>query len=439
MKPDRHLLPLAVLAVSLGLLTWLLMGAKALGAQTPQIAWSRDLEPVVLSADRFPAFAGAPLGELFAYAYSGGGWAQIPFQVDEVDAGGVYTVEDGLLDANDELVFMARDLGNEAAPWQWIADAEARSHLRYQVAVANPLNPAELGWVYVYRSSTLAPASADYVAWDAANDRVLAGTYVADFAPAVHPGLDALELNGSGVDALDRSKVRIEATCWVGPIPINATLTEEDLDEQFDATPDVDGPVRVGSGGAQGVSWFYPSLYQSQWTMSVGDLEPPPPCTRLDINAVRISVDWLDPSGSGMAPATYFDGNVPGGVPIDGSADSVPAAPATLWKQVSGGQGSAVQVVDVALDGGTLSNCYVDDATVDPDDTGDGQSFGDAGFRVDDPVGQVEIGLLTFILPPGQPNLGVIYQDYFENPLEVTVAAQGAQSAYLPLVFKYYP
>ena len=63
-----------------------------------------------------------------------------------------------------------------------------------------------------------------------------------------------------------------------------------------------------------------------------------------------------------MAPATYYDGNVPGGLPIDGNSDSVPAAPVTTWKQVSGELGSAVQVMDVTLEGGTLTNYYQENA-----------------------------------------------------------------------------
>jgi hypothetical protein len=397
------------------------------GLAQPALAWTRTLEPVILSGGQVPLFDGAPGDELLAYAYDGDNWQPIPLQFDEVDASGVYTAEDGLLDANDELVFMARDLGQPATPSEWPDDAESRAYPRYEVQVSNPLNPAELGWVYLYRSTTLAPSPVDYVSWEAANNRLLGGTYVLGLAPEIL-GINWLELNGSGVNALDRTKLRLNATCWLGPIPLwTDTLSEEDLAALVgpaDPTPDVDGPVRVGGGSTQASSWSYSSIYQSGAAIDLGSFDPPAPCTSLVLNWARLSVDWLDPAATGMAPATYYDDNTPGGVAIDGTPDSIAASPANAWKQVSGGQGSAVQVADVTLGSGTLTNYYKDDAIDDPDDTGDGRSYGDAGFRVDSPAGEVVFHLTTYVLDPGQPNVGAAYQSYQANPLQATATAQ---------------
>ncbi len=176
--------------------------------------------------------------------------------------------------------------------------------------------------------------------------------------------------------------------------------------------------------------------------MNIDDLTPPPPCTAFTINQIRLSSDWLDPATTGMAPATYYDNNTGAGVAIDGVPDSVPSTPVATWKQVSGGQGSIVQVVDVTIGAGQLSNYYKDDQIVDPDDTGDGRSFGDAGFAVDDPAGQVSAETLTFFLDPDQPNLGLTYQSYYANPLEVAVTAQSYGPhyyVYIPLLSKDTP
>lgn len=411
--------------VALGLLLGLLLVTSVCSAQaTPAAPVTRVQEPVIVAGSQLPLFDGVALDDLFVYAYTGDTWVQIPFQFDEVDASGAYTVENGLLDADDELIFMAMDLGEQIEPGVWITDADSLNYARYQIQVTNPLNPTEQGWVYVYRSATVLPAFADYVEWDGANNRVVAGTYIAGFAPAVHPGVDSLELNGSGVDVLDRTKIRVDATCWLGPIPINVTLTEEELVSLSNVTPDVDGAVRVGGGTTESSVWSYHSMYQSGFMVDVDGFEPPEPCTSIDINWIRLSHDWLDPTTTGMAPATYYDGNTPDGVPVDGVSDSVPSTPANDWLQLSGGQGSVVQVVDVSLGGGTLSNYYKDDQALDPDDTGDGQSFGDAGLRVYTPTGQVELGTFVFVLEPAQPNVGATYQDYLANPLEVTVTAQ---------------
>ena len=403
---------------------------------------ARTQEPVIVAGDQLPLFDGAALADLFVYAYAGAAWRQIPFQLDEVDASGAYTVENGLLDADDELVLMAMDLGDQVTAANWITDTSSQSYLRYEIQVSDPLSPGQQGWAYVYRSATLSPAlPADYVSWDAANQRLIGGTYSVGFDPAVHAAMDSMELNGSGVDALDRGKIRIEATCMV-IIPIPLSLTEEDLAEYADYTPDIDGPVRAGGGSTDGSSWAYHSLYQSRFAINLADLTPPPPCTALTINQVRLSSDWLDPTITGMAPATYYDNNDEAGVAIDGVPDSVPSSPVTTWKQVSGGQGSIVQIVDVTMGAGQLSNYYRDDQTVDPDDTGDGQSFGDAGLVVDDPAGEVNAETLTFFLDPNQPNLGLTYQSYYANPLEIVATAQRCgplHYVYLPLLEKDTP
>jgi len=406
-------------------------------------ALTRSQEPVILSGDELPLFGGTALGDLFVYAYAGDAWQQIPFQLDEVDASGTYTVENGLLDANDELVFMAMDLSEQAMASEWITDTDSQNYPRYEILVSDPLNPGQQAWAYVYRSATLAPTTpVDYVSWDAANQRLVGSSYVVGFDSATHAAMDSMELNGSGTDTLDRGKIRIEGTCWVGPIPVSQTLNEVDLAVSVDPTPDIDGPVRAGGGSTGGSSWAYHSLYRSNFTMNIDDLTPPPPCTKLTIGQVRLSSDWLDPNTSGMAPAVYYDDNVGTGVAIDGAPDSVPSTPMTTWKQVSGGQGSIVQVVDVAIGAGQLTNYYKDDLTFDSGDTGDGRSFGDAGFVVTNPGGQISAEMVTFFLGPELPNVGTTYYEYYANPLQVTATAQSYGVRYyvfLPLVARDSP
>jgi hypothetical protein len=408
-------------------------------APRPESAWTRTREPVIVSGDQFPQFAGVALDDLFVYAYSGGSWSLIPFQFDEVNASGEYTVEDGLLDANDELVLMAMDLGDQADLQEWIADADSQTHPRYQLQVTNPLEPSEEGWIYVYRSATLAPSPpAGYVDWDAGNNQIVASTYILGFAPQDHFGVTSLELNGSGVDALDRNKIRLDVTCWVGPIPVEITLTEEDL-PQSDPTPDIDGLVRVGGGSTDSSTWAYHSLYHVRGAVNLASLDPPDICTSIDINWLRFSSDWLDPTATGMAPMTYYDSNTPGGVPVDGIPDAVPQTPLTGWYQTSGALGSTVQVVDVLPGGGSLWNYYKDDQTQDPEDTGDQKSFGDAGFGVDAPSDQVAFEILIFVLDPAQPNIGATYSSYHTHPLEVTAAAQSYDCSPAGVSFSWPP
>lgn len=394
------------------------------GPVTDSVPISRTLEPAILTGALLPEFAGVPLATLFAYAYDGTQWIPIPFQVDEANANGDYGVEDGLLDANDELVFMAMDLGVQVATNDWLADAGSQLYPRYELAVTNPLASEELGWVYLYRSLTLSPpATADYVSWDGVTQRLVAGVYVTGYDDS-HAGSEVLELNGSGVDVLDRDKLRVEATCYVYGIPIPVTLTEIDLAGQVVMTPTIDGPVRAGRGSTSGSTWAYYAHSRIHLEFNVGDLEPPDPCTSVTVNAIRVSSDWRDPAASGMAPATYYDANVPAGVPLDGVPDSVPTTPVTAWRQVSGARGSSVSLSEVSLQGGTLTNYYKDDQTQDNGDTGDLRSYGDAGLRVANPAGLVSVDLLSYILDAGQPPLGEQFLDYYAQPLQVAATAQ---------------
>jgi hypothetical protein len=418
----------ASLAVVLVLTVSVFLAVGSLGDQSqPMPAWSRTLEPVILTGRQLRAFDGARGDQLFAYAYRNGSWLPIPFQFDEVTTAGGFSPEDGLLDANDELVFMAADMGQEASPFRWVGDAQSRLYPRYEIRTTDPLSPTQRGWVYVYRSPTLQPPSVKYVSWYADNNRIVGGTYVLGFAPTVHAGADSLELNGSGVDALDRTEIRIYATCHLPfPFPVFSTvLTENDLTGLGSEVPSVVGPVRLGGGWVGNSAWSYRSIFEIGTEADITSFQAPAACNRITIEAVRFSNDWLNPADTGMAPATYYDDNTLAGVAIDGIPDLVATLPANAWKQISGGQGSIVEVTDVVTGGGALSNYYKDDSTYDPQDTGDHQSFGNAGYRVDNPSGIVGLKLMAYVLDPGLPNVGATYRSDYDNPLRATTTQQG--------------
>jgi hypothetical protein len=67
---------------------------------------------------------------------------------------------------------------------------------------------------------------------------------------------------------------------------------------------------------------------------------------------------------------------------------------------------------------GTLATYYKDDATPDPEDTGDKMSFGDMGVTVTKPIKYIYLSVTHYILPPKQPNVGARYYSYFTHPLQ---------------------
>jgi hypothetical protein len=409
-------------------------GFHTLAALTaPEITWSRNYDPVIFNGADVPLLGGKNIAEIYAYRYSSGVWEQIPFQIDEVNPDGDYATEDGVLDLNDELVFMAKDLGDAAGAADWISDDEARNTIRYQLTITNPLNTGEVGYVYLYHSSALTPIHGDYVAWDAISETINAESYILGLKPDDFFGIDAMELNGSGVDMLDRSKIRVNALCNSSNIPFD----EENITDLMGMalTPEIDGSVRVGGGNPTSNFWAYGSIFDINTVINIDAIDVWF-CNPFSIEQLRFSFDLLNPADSGMSPATYYDSNSASGYPVNGEDDPVPGSPVNTWVQISGADASTVQVIDVSVGGGTISNYYKDDSTEVSNDKGDLMSFADAGIVIDNPTGVANFRFFEYILDPDASNVGSEYRDFYDNPLVMAVQAQTfqQQSVYLPIV-----
>ncbi len=360
----------------------------------------RDLEPVIITGTAISAFAGAPVDQLFVYAYTDGIWTQIPAQVDEVTATGAYTTtEDGLLDANDEVVFMAMDLGDQAVGMVPTADGQPISALWYEIEVTDPISPTRKGWAYLVHSSVLTPTfTADYVSFDPIQLRINGLNYHLGFAPS-RPWLEYLSFGDSETDILDRTpKLRLclGEACWF--TEDNTPNVEDDLIR--------DGPVRaiMRSGRAQAYGTM------ATWTIPVPII--------LFANIVRFSTDF----NSAATGATFYNAVVPDGVTVDGIPDDVPATPPSPWCQLSTSMGTIIQAADNSPIGGTQVNYYVDDATTDTADTGDMKHYADAGISATNPNRSFTYTFAFYFLSGSQPNIGDVYQAYFMQPLLVAAS-----------------
>lgn len=376
----------------------------------------RTLEPIVVKGP----FSGVPVDQLFVYREVGGVWEQIPFQIDEVTASGNYTaVEDNLMDANDEIVFMAKDLGDQATTS--ITASLTISDTFYEVAVSDPLAPAKKGWAYIVRSHSPGPGSpVDYAGYTAGNLRINTATYAVGWEAAAHAGLNYLSLSGSS-DLLDRTKLRVHGF-FLG-IPFKRT--EEDL-----SVPPIvlikDGPVRVIVKRSGATTFGYESLLH---TITPIDLSAVPGT----ITLVRVSTDLASTTGSG----TFYNENQPGGVTIDGNPDIVGLTLTKSWRQVSLSSGSLIQVLDLGAIGGTVSHYYKDNSTIDGTDTGDQRSYGDSGVMIANPSSdQFTTETAQYILPGSQSNRGNEFYNNFNNPLHVSIQIHGGIPTYLPLILK---
>lgn len=403
------------------LVVWgVVSGLGAAGGSRPETI-QRLQDPVIVSGATFPAFGGVAIEELALYRYHSGSWQPVPFQVDELTISGTYTVtEDGLLDDNDQLVFMAFDTGEAVPTTNWVNDAQAQLNPRFVITATDPLDPAGQGWLYLYRSTTLPRANNSYVSWDEGNQSVTAISYTAGFAPEQFLGLASLYLNNSPADLLDRQKIRGQASVLLFGQPISTTLFDEEsilslITQPVTITLPIVGPVRaVGGNETQGFA-FYGSRADFSLALDLSDVDLAP-FTVLHFDFIRVSLDWNDPAGSGLSPAVYDNSNGVQ-VAIDGLPDNVPTTPSANWVQVSGAAGGLVTVGEIDPANGSLQNYYLDQATPDPNDKGDNRSYGDAGFRLDDPEGLIAVNQVLYVLPGSSGNVGQLYQNLAANPI----------------------
>ena len=431
------------------LLSMLVLGSALLsqpaGASTaPAAGVARTLEPVVLTGAQLATLAGAPVDDLFVYVNRAGAWSQVPFQVDEIGANGRFTsAGDGAFDAVDELAFMAKDLGDQAA---MSGDAPAGlpgTGAWYQVEVSDPLDATAKGYAYVVRSASLTSAfTGAYVSYDAANRRIIGDAYQMGFslsppnagaAPEPNIWFDYLSLGGSA-DILDRSPKFLGC---LGAI----CLREQAL---FGLSPREglnlvkSGPVRlIFRSSAAGIVTNDILAYENMTAWSTKAI-----LSAFAPTLLSLTTDF-NPAASG---AKFYNGvTQPAGVTIDGNPDTtppdnVPAQPFSPWYQVSANQGTLVHASDPTPVGGTPRNYYEDNSTPcspQPCDTGDQQRWGESGIIVQNPNQTFTYRFNFYYLQGQQPNVGSTYAQYFAQPLSATLEdADRGVKVYLPLVKK---
>ena len=320
---------------------------------------------------------------------------------------------DGVFNRADELVVMLEDLG-ETAPTR-VPDAD----IVHIVAVTDPLAPDAPGRVaYVARMSTpVAPPAVDYVQYDAATRRVSTPRYVAGLN-AQRPVLDYLALNGSGVNLLDRTKLRLVLndcgyTCSV--------MTEEQLTLP-PMTPVKDGPLRV--------------VLDNQGRMAYRDwlwlpLRFPPNLFPSRVIQVQLSLDLV----ASLTGARYRDANLLDGVAVDGEPDDVPSVPLSPWRQIDHPTGRLVSQYQVQTPYGSLFNFYQERTAVLSQDTGDKIAWGEHGIAIDEPQGNgVAVDMALWALPADAALDGATLAQQQASHLTVTVTRPQFPSLYLPLL-----
>lgn len=386
-------------------------------------ALNRPADPVIMTGADVHWLTGITPNELVAWRYeevssTAGTWRQIPVQVDEraeVEMGRItkenlskeergrsralqYTDPDTLtgpdpdtsLDADDEIVFMARDAGQKAPAG--VPEPEGViPNSGIEVAVSDSLD-GEIGYVYLFRQDgTLDPsAGQSYVDY---HFKLLSGDYLTtyQFEQGFNPEdsiittsyysvhfsdrwvddeLHILTAGSSGVDILDRHKTRLA--------PDNCTRTENTFSKWGGGfVVNKSGPVRairsyMGANSGrftQRTHLFYEQRQDIISTMRVHELPG--------------LIDLFDysPEAVGMV---YSNNLNPSGVMIDGIPDQVISGPLE-WELVAGLQGGLVIIHKIETDIPKLSSTsyYLDDANPRASRivqcTGDKHAYGTSG------------------------------------------------------------
>jgi hypothetical protein len=446
MKHSRLLLTVALgLGLAVGLLWMLRCPSGSAQARSDLMSTlaslARHHDPVIITGGLLSDLVGNPLNEIFVYARQGTALTQIPFQIDERDGGAMYTsVGDGQLGDDDELVFMATDGGG----WVVNPSLDVGGTLitpTYVITLTDPISDTH-AWAYVFHSPALSRTlTTDYVSYDGDNDRITSpGRYAMGF-DADHGFMDHLTLGGDERDLLDRSKLRISGTVEFLGNHSPFSLSEQDVTRVGVHT--VDGPVRVTRVSTNtldiGPGLSIPgrvTLFAYRSLIVLPDIFTVPG-EPVQIACLRSSMDWNE-QAVGMA---FYDANNPAGVIVDGSPDVVTTTPVSRWGQFTSVTGTVVSVSEIpARLGGTQSTYYKDDAHVaDLSDTGDQLSYGDAGLQVCAPSTGTHTMLgHTYFLTGVTANVGATYVNYYDNPIQVSVATftPQEQTIYLPLVAK---
>ncbi len=404
---------------------------------------NRPFQPVVITGDLFEEFTSAPIDQLFLFAYrtATGVFEQIPFQWDEKDVNGDYFMpDDGLLDANDELVFMTRDAGDKAPvlPGPWINDVESTTFPRYEIELTDPLDGSK-AWVYLYRSSTLVPDPGvlnyvDYFAsntgnagedtirsryYELVNDRT---GFPKDLTIPVSAGgngeeiLDVLKFRANtSLANIDESNITANSIPFkdgqvrvlrqiVGTLKVNLPFPLPDLDLDFNTPP----------------AFYYP--FSISIDIDIPDLP-------VSVSLARESID-LNANATGMKFVNPH--NPSPGLTIDGVPDSPDLTiddllPGNNWMYINGPEGTIVHFfpTDPTL-GNTRQLFYMDDNSINNNDTGDKMSYGDTGVQISGSIsGSFSLDYKGYFLDSNQPSsIGNTLAQFEQNPITIDTTSQ---------------
>ena len=295
----------------------------------------RVMDPVVVTGAALEKLAGKRPAHFQLFAYRiGRGFVPISFQVDERDSRGRYVFlsgpdtkkdeDGGLIDSNDELVFMAADSGDEAGEDVWNPAAAGGA----KISVRDPVDEAQ-SWAYLLPRGFLPETSpTDYVILSEKDLEVSARDYLFRYCRSAPIGFEYLAVRHGQeppVNIVDRLKIR----AWAKVLGmIKVSTTEADLQSSLRGS--IDGPVRVirRSRNAYELGGIIPTIradaeatfYPNHFLFNLSGKMPFDADKISNRAQLRVVVDYT----KDIAGATFYTGSYEQGVLFDGKSTSIP-------------------------------------------------------------------------------------------------------------------
>ena len=208
---------------------WLVALGLAGAVWGQEATLERPESVVVILGEELGAVLDVRREQMGLFAWRGGSLEPIPFQIDERTPDGDFAyplgderrtdTDDGLLDANDELVFRAGDVGGRA-PVGVVHQTNAGF---VEIEVWDPAREGARGWVYLAAFAEGTPERAgddrvalrwnevgDLTGWETARLRVGGGPEGLNFLHLYE--LRFAEEGEVGPDVLDRAKIKLEVS-----------------------------------------------------------------------------------------------------------------------------------------------------------------------------------------------------------------------------------
>lgn len=203
--------------------------------------------PVVLTGEQIPPLLGDPAMPISAFSVQGAHMRPIPIQVDRRGSDGRYEFDDVqsgkpsvvnvLLDDNDEMVFMASDLGDKLP-----ANIPEENSL-VELAITDPVDGSQR-WPYISREKPASPLS-DYVHYSSVDDQIITDSYLIGFSAATPFLLNHLQRRSDVSEPWSPNLVDTMKIRHAGKFLHRFEFVRDQSDYRSKITAVKDGPVRV--------------------------------------------------------------------------------------------------------------------------------------------------------------------------------------------------